>query len=112
MATIFGDIKPLRNNLIVRNIEKGERKTKGGIILRNDDGQEHGIRPRWAQVYRVGKDIDWLKQDEWCLIEHGRWSEGIKVDTGSEVIELRLADPECILGTSDTQPEEAQIGRL
>ena len=45
MATIFGDIKPLRNNLIVRNIEKGERKTKGGIILRNDDGKEHGIRP-------------------------------------------------------------------
>ena len=73
MATIFGDIKPLRNNLIVRNIEKGERKTKGGIILRNDDGQEHGIRPRWAQVYRVGSAIS----DAYA--EHGWKSKFAKI---------------------------------
>ena len=28
-----------------------ERVTAGGIILRSDDGKEHGIRPRWAEVY-------------------------------------------------------------
>ena len=68
MATIFGDIKPLRNNLIVRNIEKGERKTKGGIILRDDDGKDHGIRPRWAQVYRVGSEITDVKEGQWVYI--------------------------------------------
>ncbi len=112
MSTVYGEIRPIRNKVLVKNIDKGIQKTKGGIIIPDDNGIDRGIKPRWAQVYRVGKDIDWLKQDEWCLIEHGRWSEGIKVDTGSEVIELRLADPDCILGTSDTQPEEAQIGRL
>ena len=50
MSIVHGNIIPLRNNILVRNLEKGEQKTKGGIILRDDDAQAHGIRPRWAQV--------------------------------------------------------------
>ena len=55
MATAYGNLKALRNNIIVRHIDKGEQVTKGGIIIADDDGKDRGIKPRWAQVYRVGK---------------------------------------------------------
>ena len=106
MATIFGDIKPLRNNLIVRNIEKGERKTKGGIILQNDDGKEHGIRPRWAQVYRVGSAISDVEEGQWVFIEHGRWGRGVELDTGEEKFDIRVAELSSVLLVSDDKPED------
>jgi co-chaperonin GroES (HSP10) len=109
MATIFGDIKPLKNNLIVRNIEKGEQKTKGGIILRDDDGKDHGIRPRWAQVYRVGSAITDVKEGQWVYIAHGRWSPGVEIDNGEEKFDIRLAELSSILLVSDVPPEEIHV---
>ena len=53
---VYGDIKPLRNKVIVRDIEKGQQVTRGGIILPDDDGKDWGIRPRWAKVYKVGSE--------------------------------------------------------
>ena len=43
------------------------------------------------------------------LVAHGRWSRGLDVedpDTG-EIVKLRRADPDEVLGVSDTQPTEA-----
>lgn len=108
--TIKGKLTPIKDNLIVEDMNFGERKTKGGIILMDDDGQEHGIRPRWARVYAKGPlNKDDYQVGDWVLVSHGRWSRGLDVedpDTG-EIVKLRRADPDEVLGVSDTQPTEA-----
>ena len=40
-------IRPIRNRVLVHNIHFGEQTTKGGIIIRSDDGETRGIYPRW-----------------------------------------------------------------
>ena len=49
-------LRPLRDNVIVVNFERGERTSSGGIIIADDNGKEHGIRARWAEVYAVGPE--------------------------------------------------------
>ena len=76
MHIVKGKVRPLRNKILVKNIDQGDRVSKGGIILRSADRVEDGgsgIRPRWAEVYAVGSDIDWLQPGEFVLMEHGRW---------------------------------------
>jgi co-chaperonin GroES (HSP10) len=109
MATIHGDITPLKNKVLVKTIEKGQQITKGGIIIPDDDGKDRGIRPRWAEVYRVGKGIDFVQEGQWVLIEHGRWSKGFTLDDGTGQFDCRLVDNECILGTSDKKPEDINV---
>ena len=50
-------IRPLHNKILLTNLERGERTTKGGIIIADDSkitARERGIRARWAEVYAVG----------------------------------------------------------
>ena len=37
------DIKPLRGKVLAELIDKGERVTKAGVILMDDDGKDEGI---------------------------------------------------------------------
>ena len=37
--TIKGNLLPIKDNLIVEDMNSGERKPKGGIILMDDDGR-------------------------------------------------------------------------
>ena len=48
--TVEHDIKPLKKRVLVSDMHFGETKTKGGIILTDDDGSEGGIHPRWGKV--------------------------------------------------------------
>jgi co-chaperonin GroES (HSP10) len=106
MATVHGDIKPLKNRVLVHNIEEGEYITKGGIIVLDDNGKERGIRERWAQIYSLGPDIDDLEVGNWILIKHGRWSRGIDVvDSTGEKNTIRMVDyPDAILLVSEEKP--------
>jgi co-chaperonin GroES (HSP10) len=98
-------VRPLRDKLLVHNMESGAKMTRGGIIIPDDDGKERGIRPRWAQVYAVGSDIDDLKPGQWVLVAHGRWSRGVEVAHGSEKLTIRQVDyPEAVLLVADTAP--------
>jgi co-chaperonin GroES (HSP10) len=109
MNTVKGKIRPLRNKILVKNIDQGDRVSKGGIILRSADRVEDGgsgVRARWAEVYAVGSKIDWLKPGEFVLMEHGRWTKGVQVEDDGEKFDLRVADPNGILGTSDTRPDD------
>lgn len=72
--------RAMPNKLLVHNMEKGTRKLASGIVLPNDDGKEHGVRCRWAQVFSVGKDVRGLEENMWVLVEHGRWSRGMQLD--------------------------------
>lgn len=102
---IEGEIKPLNNSIIVTDMSFEGRQLSSGIVLLGDDGKTDGIRPRWAKVYAIGPEQQDVRVGQWVLVEHGRWSRGIKViKDGSEVI-LRRADPEAIIFVSDTQPD-------
>ena len=102
--TIDHDITPLKKRVLVSDMHFGETKTKGGIILVDDDGSESGIHPRWAKVYAVGKDQDDVKVGEWVMVAHGRWSRALKVKKEGEELEVRMIDENDILLTSDDEP--------
>lgn len=100
-------IKPLPGIVLAHNMKKGERTLDSGIIIRNDDGKEHGIRNRWAQVYAVGEGVREIKEGDWILIEHGRWSRGI---TMSEDLVLWRIEETAILLQSDEEPSDLFVG--
>jgi len=102
-----GTITPLKNRVLVSKMHFGDRKSKGGIILLDDDGKAEGIHPRWAEVYAVGSTQDDVKVGQWILVAHGRWSRALTVvDDAGDKHEVRMIDENDILLTSPTEPEE------
>jgi co-chaperonin GroES (HSP10) len=90
----------------------GEQKTQGGLIVQSDNGKTHGIHPRWAKVYAVGNKQQDVSVGQWILIEHGRWTRGIKIedDEGEKVI--RRVDTNCMMMVSDEPPpDDVLLGR-
>jgi len=75
----------------------GERFTKGGIIMPGDDRKSEGIRPRWGKVFRVGPKQKDVKQGEYILIKHGRWTRGIEMEIDGEDVTIRKVDNNDIL---------------
>lgn len=98
-------IIPMRDKVLVTDIESGDKVTKSGLIIIDDNGKDRGIRPRWARVWAVGKDITDLQVGQWILISHGRWSRGVNVDQNGEVVTIRQVEyPASILLVSDSNP--------
>ena len=98
-------ITPLKNKVLVTNIDSGSKLTKNGIIIPDDDGKERGIRPRWAEIYAVGSEINDLKPGQWILISHGRWSRGVNINTNDGQLTVRQVDyPDAVLLVSETKP--------
>jgi co-chaperonin GroES (HSP10) len=50
---VEGIFKPLRDGILVRNMDFGERKTASGLIVLSDDGKVGGIHPRRGEVIAV-----------------------------------------------------------
>ena len=103
--TVDNDITPLKKRVLVSNMHFGETKSKGGIILMDDDGTAGGIHPRWAKVYAVGKDQKDVTVGQWVMVAHGRWSRAFKVAKEGVELEVRMIDENDILLVSDTEPE-------
>ncbi len=101
----IGRLKPLGNNVIVRDMDFSGRKLASGIFLLGDDGKTEGIRPRWAQVYAVGPEQTDVKPGQWIMVEHGRWSRGLEVEVDDETFTIRRVDPDCVIFVSDERPE-------
>lgn len=101
---IDGEIKPLRNSIIVTDMSFEGRQLSSGIVLLGDDGKTDGIRPRWARVYAIGPEQQDIRVGQWVLVEHGRWSRGLKIIKSGEEITIRRADPEAIIFVSDQEP--------
>lgn len=100
-------LRALKGKVLVHNIEQGEKRTKGGIIVLDDDGKERGIRERWAQIYALGPDVDDLRIGQWVLVKHGRWSRGLDIKTAKEETTIRQVDyPDAILVVCDDCPIE------
>jgi co-chaperonin GroES (HSP10) len=93
---------PIDQHIIVTDMSFDERVTRGGLIIPSDNRKSDGIRPRWACIYKIGANYTGdLKEGQWILISHGRWTRGITVvdETGEK--DLRRVDPNDILLVSD-----------
>ena len=105
------DIKPLGKRVLVTNMRFGERKTRGGLILLDDDGKESGIHPRWCQAYAVGPKQEDVAVGQWLLVAHGRWSRALKVEKSGVSQEVRMIDENDILLISDDEPMDSDLNR-
>jgi len=104
---IKGKITPIRDNVLVSDMDFDARTTKNGIFLLNDDGKDTGIRPRWGQVWAVGQEQKNFKVGDWVLVEHGRWTRGIEVeDQNGNVTVIRRIDNDCVMAVADERPSE------
>jgi hypothetical protein len=102
-------IRAIQDDVIVSNMDFGEIKTTSGIVLRSDDGQLHGIKPRWGRVYRVGPLQKEVREGQWILIEHGRWTRKVKIHDGESELEIQKVDTEAILAVSDEAPSASDV---
>ncbi len=100
-------IRALHDDVIITEMNFDEIKTTGGIILRSDNGKAHGVRPRWGKVYAIGPEQTDVKIGQWILVEHGRWTRGIKIDDGDGEKVIQKVDVNCIMAVSDQAPSFA-----
>lgn len=111
------EILPLPDDILVYNMEQGFRKNKKSGILFLDDStfEERNIKPRWCQIYKIGSRINEdFKEGDWVLVEHGRWTTGIKFkDEKLGEIYIQKVDKKSILLVSeDFVVEEERLKNL
>tara|TARA_Y100001958_G_C21034722_1_gene406435 strand:+ start:202 stop:603 length:402 start_codon:yes stop_codon:yes gene_type:complete len=105
IKTVKGDILPIKDHVLVSDMEFAHLVTEGGIIIPGDEGTSRGIHPRWGKVYSVGPDQTDIKKGEWVLVDHGRWTRGVTLVTDEgEELQVRRVDIKDILGKQNTKP--------
>ena len=104
---VTGKLIPIRNNILITDMDFGEQVSKGGIALLSDDGKSEGIRHRWGRVWAIGPEQTDVEVGQWILLEHGRWTRGVIVveEDGTEIT-IRRADLKAILMVSDDKPDD------
>lgn len=101
-------IRAFKDRIIAVDGDLDDQITESGILIKSNIDQADGITPRWFRVFEVGPDIDWLKADDWVLVEYGRWTPGIELEDqrlGCEPQPAWRIDPEGCLAVSDNRPE-------
>jgi co-chaperonin GroES (HSP10) len=110
-SRVKGKLIPLRDNILVTDMNFGERKLASGLVLQSDDGKSEGIRHRWGRVWAIGPEQKDVKVGEWILLEHGRWTRSVIVEDedGNEIV-IRRADVNAILMVTDEDPGDNTWG--
>ncbi len=92
MQLTYQKFRPMKGKVFVTDLERGMAVTAGGIILKDDNMTNKGIKARWCKVALIGEcdptEIDGVKVGDWVLVEHGRWTFGmdfVDEDTGKKV---------------------------
>ena len=98
---VEGIFKPLRDGILVRNMDFGEQKTASGLIVLSDDGKVGGIHPRWGEVIAVGNEQLDVQVGQYVMVAHGRWSRGFELNGET----VRTVDPKDVLGIQDEEPD-------
>ena len=101
ITRVEGDFKPLRDGILVRNMDFGEQKTASGLIVLSDDGKTGGIHPRWGEVIAVGNEQEDVSVGQYVMVAHGRWSRGFELNGET----VRTVDPKDVLGIQDEEPD-------
>ena len=106
-----GFFNPPVDAIYVVNLEKGEFTTESGIIVLDDQMKERGIKPRWAQIWKVGtKWQDDFEKGQWILLEHGNWSNIMTLSKANgDTIDMQIIEDKSIkrgaLCIQDEMPE-------
>ena len=110
MSKVTGKLIPIRDNVLITDMEFGGQVSKGGIYIPSDDGKSEGVRHRWGRVWAIGPEQQDVKVGDWILLEHGRWTRGVTVveEDGTEIV-IRRADIKAILMVSDEKPSESML---
>jgi len=108
---VTGKIIPIRDNVLVTDMNFDQRISKGGIVLPSDDGKSEGVRHRWCRVWAIGPEQQDVKVGEWILVEHGRWTRGVTVELedGTDIT-MRRIDLKGILMVTDENPGDNTFG--
>ena len=111
MSKVTGKLIPIRDNILITDMDFGEQITSAGIFIPSDDGKSEGVKSRWGRVWAIGPEQLDVKVGEWILLEHGRWTRGVTVvqDDGTEII-IRRADTTAILMVSEEKPDQIIYG--
>jgi len=98
------EIKAFGEKILAIMVDRptGFKKSKSGLIIKDADMDTSGVRPRWFKIYSTGEKIDWVKKDQYVLVAHGRWSNGVKVN---DDLKIYLLDNKEVLMVSDEKPE-------
>jgi co-chaperonin GroES (HSP10) len=111
MSKITGKLIPIRDNVLVTDMNFDARVSKGGIVLPSDDGKSEGVRHRWGRVWAIGPQQKDVKVGDWILLEHGRWTRGVTVvEADGTEITIRRADIKAILIVTEEKPNEDTFG--
>jgi co-chaperonin GroES (HSP10) len=112
MKAALSKLRPIGSHILVADMNFGEQKSAGGIVLRSDDGKSEGVKPRWCRVVAVGPEQTSVKVGEWIYVEHGRWTRGVTVqdDEGNDVVIRRVEDISIML-SADEKPNEIEYGQ-
>lgn len=102
---VKGKIIPIKDNVLVSDMDFDMQKTASGILITSDNGKAEGIYPRWGKVWAIGPDQSDVQIGEWVLVEHGRWTRTIEFELEDEtIVELRRVDTKAILASADEKP--------
>jgi co-chaperonin GroES (HSP10) len=102
-------VKPIRDHVIVTEMEF-EQRLVNNIILLADNGKSQGVRPRWGKVYAIGHEQKDIKVGQWILIDHGRWTRGVKIETpDGQIHTIRRIDHKDILMVADHKPSDETV---
>jgi co-chaperonin GroES (HSP10) len=105
-------VRALSNDILVVDMDMGDMTTSSGIVIQSDNGKAHGVKPRWAKVYKVGSEVDIdVKVGQWVLIEHGRWTRKINIDDGESVKDFQKVEIKSIIAVADERPNDFYIGK-
>jgi co-chaperonin GroES (HSP10) len=105
-------VRALSKDILVVDMDMGDMTTSGGIVIQSDNGKAHGVKPRWAKVYKVGSEVDIdVKVGQWVLIEHGRWTRKINIDDGEGVKDFQKVEIKSIMAVADERPNDFYIGK-
>jgi co-chaperonin GroES (HSP10) len=108
---IQGRLRPLHDDVLVCDMDMDEMTTAGGIVVLSDNGKAHGVKPRWARVYKIGAEQKDIREGEWILIEHGRWTRKFTVDDGESIKEVQKVELKSIMAIADHKPNDFYIGK-
>lgn len=110
---VKGTIKPIRDHILVEEMNFGSQTTASGIVLRSDDGKSEGVKPRWCRVFAVGPEQTDVKVGEWLYVEHGRWTRGVELEQEDGTkLTIRRVDDNGILVVADEKPKDVEFGNF
>jgi co-chaperonin GroES (HSP10) len=107
---VKGKVVPIRDHVLVSDMEFGEQVTASGIVIKSDNGKSAGVKPRWGRVWAVGPEQKEVTVGDWICIEHGRWTRTIEVEQeDGSILELRRVETAAIMMSADERPGDVDI---